>query len=115
MDNGGTRPDIDIVAAHVQEFADRLFQDIHLQSGLKLTALVFGGMGSVDNFWGEQSRLLPYYFVKDWLLGSCVPVTRAALRRSQPYTDLLDVDFNFDLHEGSAPWEQMAGRACGYA
>ena len=101
---GYSGKDVHHVAFLLQRFSDRLFGDISKEregvlGAPKLDALVLGHALPVERRRGNTCPLQQRCFVRGEQRDSLgrtitvgVPVTRAALQNSHPYTDILGVD-----------------------
>ncbi|KAH3941690.1 hypothetical protein HBH53_200080 [Parastagonospora nodorum] len=108
---------LDILVAQMKQFANRLFGELHVAGCCPLLeGLVIGHMVEVRPGIGSWSVPIPQCcFIremenngKDWRVSVAVPVSRAMLRKSLPYTNILDLDMAMDCVE---PWHCWAGHA----
>ncbi|KAF2833475.1 hypothetical protein CC86DRAFT_451161 [Ophiobolus disseminans] len=95
-----------ILVLQMQKFANKLFGDLdRARCYPLLDALVIGHLTRLE------SAMPQFYFVRgeqrdvlNRTVAIGVPVSRAVLRKTQAYTDVLDLD------PFSEPWQQWAGR-----
>jgi hypothetical protein len=95
-------PDPNILMMQIQRVANKIFAELYRdRSCLKLDAIVIGHMEDFDPYRDDQGwgALPQFCFVKaeqrDQLgrvTAVGVPVSRMLLRRTQPYTEILDLD-----------------------
>ncbi|EAT77631.2 hypothetical protein SNOG_15088 [Parastagonospora nodorum SN15] len=107
------QPEPNLILTQIQGAANKIFRGLH-RSCLKLDAIVFGHLVDFstrqdDGDWGPLPQ---FCFIKaeqkdrlgrETAVG--VPVSRALLRKTQPYTDILDMD------PGSDGWDRWAWQA----
>ncbi|KAH5237116.1 hypothetical protein HBI55_191470 [Parastagonospora nodorum] len=107
------QPEPNLILTQIQVAANKIFGGLR-RSCLKLDAIVFGHMVDFstrqdDGDWGPLPQ---FCFIKaeqkdrlgrETAVG--VPVSRALLRKTQPYTDILDMD------PGSDGWDRWAWQA----
>ncbi|KAF1840656.1 uncharacterized protein K460DRAFT_410072 [Cucurbitaria berberidis CBS 394.84] len=99
-----------VLDMQMQRAANQIFGDLHRGQDYKLDALVIGHLTTLGE--PDEERLPQYCFIKGQQTDSLnrtvavgVPVTRVMLRRTHPYTDILDLD------PGVSVWEHWVGRA----
>jgi hypothetical protein len=107
------QPEPNLILTQIQVAANKIFGGLR-RSCLKLDAIVFGHLVDFsarqdDTDWGPLPQ---FCFIKaeqkdrlgrETTVG--VPVPRALLRKTQPYTDILDMD------PGSDGWDRWAWQA----
>jgi hypothetical protein len=108
-------PNPNIITMQVQMVANKIFGELNRdRSCPKLDAIVFGHMVAFDRHRDDQGwgALPQFCFVKaeqrdrlGRVTAVGVPVSRVLLRRTQPYTDVLDLDPATDS------WDRWAWQA----
>jgi hypothetical protein len=114
MHNNREKCDQELLSMQMQKFANVVFAGLYSDPDPKLDALVIGHLGPKNRTDDEDDRhFLPqFYSIKEEQRGImrrmatvAVSVTRAMLRRTHPYTSILDMEPGVDA------WEQWVGQA----
>lgn len=108
-----TDRNLEYLSMQMQKAANMIFADVHQGQAFKLDGLVIGHLTRFEDLREMSTVCLPQFcFVKGQQTDSLnrtvvvgVPVTRAMLRRTHPYTDILDYE------PEAAVWENWLGSA----